>query len=76
MFAGEKRVYSEIQSCILRSLGTEVAKDMPLMMTGMDSLSATEIQRALGAALRVALPATLVFDYPSIQGIVSMMLCQ
>ena len=36
------------------------------METGLDSLSATEFVQSVGAVLKVDLPATLLFDHPSI----------
>jgi len=47
-------------------LGTEVAVDSPLMAAGIDSLGATELQKALGEELSAEIPATLLFDHPSI----------
>ena len=56
-------------ACVSEVFGTEVAADTPLMAAGIDSLGATEIQRALGDSLSAELPATLLFDHPSIDGI-------
>ena len=53
-------------ACVLEILGTEVALDTPLMAAGIDSLGATDLQRALGESLSADLPATLLFDHPSI----------
>jgi hypothetical protein len=36
---------------------------------GMDSLMAVELRNLLRQSLNMALPATLVFDYPSVQAI-------
>jgi acyl transferase domain-containing protein/acyl carrier protein len=41
-----------------------------LIEMGMDSLMATDLRSHLQAALGQAIPATLVFDYPTIEGIV------
>ena len=41
------------------------------MEAGIDSLGATELQRALGEHLSTEFEATLLFDYPSIEAIVS-----
>ena len=56
---------------ILEILGTEVEPDTPLMAAGIDSLGATELQRALSESLCAELEATLLFDHPSVDGLVS-----
>ena len=50
-----------------------VSLDAPLMEAGIDSLGASEVTRALGEALGVEVPGTLLFDHPSIGGIASML---
>ena len=60
-------------ACVIDVLGTDVLMDMPLMAAGIDSLGATELQRSLSGELRTELPTTLLFDYPSIEGIVSVL---
>ena len=45
--------------------------DQNLFALGLDSLMALQIRNAAEAALDVALPGTLVFDHPSVAGIVA-----
>ena len=48
-----------------------IAANTPLMEAGVDSLGATELQRGLSEQLSTEFEATLLFDHPSIDGIVS-----
>ena len=56
---------------MLEVLGTSVESGVPLMAAGIDSLGASELQRALNLSLSIDLPATLLFDHPSIDEIAS-----
>ena len=63
----------QIRLLALRSLGldpqTAVEEARPLKDLGLDSLMAVELRNALSRSLGCPLPATLVFDYPSVQAL-------
>jgi len=63
-----------VSGCVIEVLATEVLPDAPLMAAGVDSLGATELQRALSEQLGTELEPTLLFDHPSVDGIVSFVL--
>ena len=60
-----------VQDAVWRVLGPDVAGDAPLLDAGLDSLSNSELVSTLEASFGVQLPATLAFDYPSTDAIVS-----
>jgi myxalamid-type polyketide synthase MxaC len=67
-----------IRERALRALGVDPAKPIdprtPLGDLGLDSLLAVELRNTLGGALSVSLPATLLFDYPSIEALTDYLL--
>jgi acyl carrier protein len=64
----------------LRALGIDPSKPLdprtPLGDLGLDSLLAVELRNTLGSALGRSLPATLLFDYPSIETLTEYLLTE
>ena len=67
----EAQAAAKISLLVSGLLGAEVGGEAPLMEAGLDSLSAVELRNSLEATFRVDLPATLMFDYPSIAALAS-----
>jgi Phosphopantetheine attachment site len=67
--AGARRaeIAERVQAVVADALGRRAALSEPLMAAGLDSLGAAEMRNALQALTHVALPATVVFDYPTTQ---------
>jgi len=72
--------YIQSQVCKVLGLdsGQKLNEDMPLSEVGLDSLMAVEVRNILGATLNLkrALPATLVFDYPTVSAITAYLMTE
>ena len=58
-----------VVSLVAQVVGTRVPNDDSLMEAGIDSLAASELVSSIAVELMVELPATLLFDSPSIAAI-------
>ena len=59
----------ELQRLVSSTVSMEVPRDQPLMEAGLDSIAAVELRNAVSAQFGVELPATVTFDYPTINAL-------
>ena len=69
--AREHEAEGTISSLAARIVGTLIPRDAPLMEAGVDSLAASEFVKSIGSEFGVDLPATLLFDHPSVGSVCS-----
>merc|ERR1711974_180015 len=62
-----KRVMERINDMVLNMTGTDetLTADIPFMDVGMDSLASVEFRVALQKEFGIALPTTVMFNYPT-----------
>ncbi|KAJ8599503.1 hypothetical protein CTAYLR_007317 [Chrysophaeum taylorii] len=60
-----------INAVVTESFGREVSPDEPLMALGLDSLAMGDMGAMLVERLDTLLPATLLFDYPTVNDVVA-----
>ena len=66
----------QLESVVLRIrkiahtlLGAAFPDDQPLLEAGLDSLGALELQSSVGQAFHMQLPATTIFDHPTVHAL-------
>lgn len=74
----EPLLRDEVRRQVIIAMGLNPAERIPprqpLADLGLDSLTAVELRNALGASLNHRLPATLFFDYPTIDAVVGFLI--
>ena len=63
----------QIATAVETVIGHAIRHDEPLMAAGLDSLGTVELRNTLEAALGLQLPATLVFDYPTVNSLADLL---
>jgi len=62
-------VLARVEAAVAIVAGHPVPRSAPLADAGVDSLGAVELRNALGSAFGVDLPASLVYDHPSVEAL-------
>ncbi|MGB9403146.1 MAG: SDR family NAD(P)-dependent oxidoreductase, partial [Candidatus Acidiferrales bacterium] len=73
-------LFSRVEKQAAKVLGLDsrhpVDADRPLHELGLDSLMAVELRNSLGASLGHRLPATVLFDYPTLRSLTDYLGCE
>jgi acyl transferase domain-containing protein/acyl carrier protein len=62
-------ITEDIQRAVSTMLGSDIPPSKPFMEAGLDSLTAVELRNELGSLFSVTMPATVIFDYPTIDAL-------
>lgn len=65
----DRNVQARISSVVEMIIGHSISPSQPMTEAGLDSLGAIELGRSLEQAFGVELPATLAFDYPTVEAL-------
>ncbi len=63
----------QIITAVETVIGHAIGHDEPLMAAGLDSLGTVELRNTLESKLGLQLPATLVFDYPTVNALADLL---
>ena len=63
----------QIAAAVDTVIGHAIGHDEPLMAAGLDSLGTVELRNTLESKLGLQLPATLVFDYPTVSALADLL---
>ena len=60
---------SELSAIAAQVIGQTVSPSTPLMAAGLDSLASIEFRNSVAAKFSITLPATVAFDYPTLDSL-------